>query len=276
MAQSRSTEVELQLLGLQMIVDQPSVMTVDRDRGTRAARIEREHHPGGPVRRHQLLEPGRLDVGRLYTLDDRRSRQARADRLAHKRAAAVASDRKRRGDTERVSTFQIAAECNHLLVILLDGNDFRSRQDRDPWLRSRVAEQKRLEIGLVDPVRRLWRWPPRIRAAGCRVARRAAGNFDTAEFDARRRGSISAIVGEVRRQSGVTQRSGHAKPAEYLHRTRRDVIALDAGWIARTTDFGDHDIYSARRQIHCRGKSDGARAHNQHLRPHSFPSSCMI
>jgi hypothetical protein len=42
------------------------------------------------------------------------------------------------------------------------------------------------------------------------------------------------------------------------------------------TDFGDHDVDAARRQIHCRRKSDRARAHNQHLSSHSFPSSCMI
>ncbi len=271
MAQSRSTEFELRFVGPQMIVDQPAVMAVDRNRGARAARVEREHHPRRLVGRHHLLELRRLDIGRLHALNDRRPRQVRTDRLPHQRAAAVASDGKGRRDTERPAAVEIAGQRNHLPVILRDLNDLGTRQDRDPRLGGGMTEQDRFEIDLVDPVWRLGRRPPRVGSAGCAVTGRAAGNFDATQLDARCRGPIGAVVGEVFGQTGVAQLCGHAEPTEYLHRARRDVIALDAGRIARAADFGDDDIDPARSQIHCRGEPHRARAHHQHLRPHPLP-----
>jgi len=108
-----------------------------------------------------------------------------------------------------------------------------------------MTEQDRLQIDLIDPVRRLRRRPPCIGAARGAVAGGAAGNLDPAELNARRGCPVGAVVGEVRGQAGIAQLRRHAEPAEYLHRARRDVVALDAGRIAGMTDLGNHDINAA-------------------------------
>ncbi len=261
--------VELRLVGPQMIMDQPAVVAVDRNGGAGTSRVEREHHPGRLVRAHQLLQLRRLDEGRLHALDHRRAGQAGADRFADEGAAAVAADHEVGFDAERVSTVEVATQRDHTIVVLLDIGDFRARQNGDARLSGGVAEQDRLEIDLVDPVRRLGRRPPGVGAAGGAVAARARGNVDTAELDAGRRGPIGAIVREVRGQARVAQLCGDAQPAEDFHRSRRDVIAFDAGRIAGVADLRDDDVDPARGQIHGRGQSHGPGAHDQHLCPHA-------
>ncbi|MET4477420.1 hypothetical protein ABIB66_001936 [Bradyrhizobium sp. F1.13.3] len=131
-----------------------------------------------------------------------------------------------------------------------------------------MAEQDRLEIDLVDPVGRLRRRPPGIGATSGAVAACARGNVDAAQLDAGRRGPVGAVVREICGQACVAQLCGDAEPAEDLHRTRRDVIAFDAGRIAGMADLRDHDVDPTGSQIHRRGQSDGPGAHHQHLCPH--------
>ena len=62
--------IEFGFMRLQVIVDQPSVSSVDRDSRAAAARIERQIHPGVFAGKHRQ-EIRRADTGRLHALDHR-------------------------------------------------------------------------------------------------------------------------------------------------------------------------------------------------------------
>src|ERR1700733_1993621 len=91
--------VELGFMRLEVIVDQPSVAAVDCDSCTAAARIERQHHPGGFIS-HEVLELWRFDQGRLYALHDRSAGERAADQFANPRFASVTSNQEGCGHTE--------------------------------------------------------------------------------------------------------------------------------------------------------------------------------
>ena len=119
-----------------------------------------------------------------------------------------------------------------------------------------MGEQHRFEIDLVDPVRRLRRRPPGIRAVLGREALGAARNFDARDFASEKRGAIDHVVGIIRRQSGVAHLLRDAEPAEDFHRTCRDVVRLDAGRLARRAGFQHDDVDAAPGQIHGQGQPD--------------------
>ena len=98
-------------------------------------------------------------------------------------------------------------------------------------MRAACANSTRLQVDLVDPVRRLGRRPPRIGPAGRGVAVAPAGNRDARQFDAGRGGADrTQSLGKSAGKSGVAQllargRGGGRSPSSA---PRRDCTSRSA------------------------------------------------
>ena len=235
-------------------MDQPFLAAVDRNHRAAAPRVERQRHPRGRV--HQSEQAGRVDIGRLHALDDRRSLQIGVDRLAHQRTRAVAADDEIGMNLRGGSGVEVADGRNDAVIAFAEILERGAVQDLKPVDGSGVREQHGFHVDLVDAVRRLGRRPIGIRPAGRGVAIAPAGNQDARELDAGCRGAVGAIVRVVGRQSGVAQLLRQPEPAEDFHRTRRDVVAFHARRLPGGACFHDGNRYSPRCEVHCQSESN--------------------
>ena len=132
-------------------------------------------------------------------------------------------------------------------------------EDPDARLRRGVREQQRLEVKLIDPV------PPfrgRPMAIGALLAADAAGarwQLDARQLGAQRRDAAGHVVAIFRRQAGVADFCRDAEPAENLHRSRRDLVALDVGRFAGPPCLDHRHIDAARGEVHREGEPHRAR-----------------
>ena len=125
-----------------------------------------------------------------------------------------------------------------------------------PGLRRGVREQDRLEVDLVDAVRRLRRRPPGVGAARCRCSGRARRDVDARQLGAGDRGAEDDVVRIVGRQAGVAHRLRDAEPAEQLHGARRDVVALHVRRLAARPRLEHHDARAAPGEVHRQRQAD--------------------
>jgi hypothetical protein len=130
-----------------------------------------------------------------------------------------------------------------------------------------MCEQQRLQVDLIDAVRRLGCQPPRIRAAGRTVSVAAARDGDACRLrlGAGRVDAIGDVVGKVGRQAGIAQAAGKSEPAVGLHRPRRDVVALYARRLPGGAALGDRHLDAACRQLHRQRQADGAAPDDEYL-----------
>ncbi|MCY1363065.1 hypothetical protein D9M69_498090 [compost metagenome] len=213
----------------------------------------------------QAQQRGRTEVGRLHAAHHVGAVQAGADLLAHRRAAAVATDEVLAADAHCAAVVQVHARGPHAVVVLLEVVDARAVADAQAGRALGMREQHRLEKDLVDAVRRLRRGPPGVGAAGGGVALAARGDRNARQLHARHGRAVGHVVGVVGRQARVAQRLRHAQAAEHLHRTRRHVVALHVGWLAAVADLGHQHVDAALRQVDGQRQPHGAGADDQHL-----------
>ena len=163
--------LEVSSSSLEVVVDQPFLAAVDRNHRAAAPRVERQRHPG----RRALIkaeQPRRADIGRLHALDDRRSLQIGADRLADQRTRAVAADDEigmNRATSAPSSRLRTVATTPSSSCAEIRRTAVRFRMSK-PGDRRGMREQDRLQVDLVDAMRRLRRRPTGIRSAGGGIA----------------------------------------------------------------------------------------------------------
>src|SRR4030095_604438 len=112
----------------------------------------------------------RTDVGRLHTLDFRRASEPGANRLADDRLATVAAHKIGAGDRYPLAAVEIAGNGGDAALVLGESLDCGAVENADARWGCSVREQHRLEIDLIDPVRRFRRWPLGVRPLGCGVS----------------------------------------------------------------------------------------------------------
>ncbi len=140
---------------------QPQLLAIDGDGIAGAPGIDRMAHPGRLALCFDHREqPRRADEGRQVSRNLRQPDEFRPDRLACQGAGAVAADGVAPPDREALIGVEVANGGDHLVFGLRDVLDLRAVENGDTRLRGRVVEQDRFEIELIDPVRRLGRWPP--------------------------------------------------------------------------------------------------------------------
>jgi fumarate reductase flavoprotein subunit len=105
-----------------------------------------------------------------------------ASRAPDGRAPAVTSNHVVGPDGEATATIQIARDRHDFIIPLLEALDLRPRQDPDTRIVPRALEKDRLQINLVDTVRRLRRGPPSVRTVGSRVSLCPAWDRDPRQF----------------------------------------------------------------------------------------------
>ena len=258
--------VEILLMLVEVIMDQPRLAPVDRHRVARAARIERQVHPARtPL--HHLQKARRADVGGLHALHHRVARQLRADDRAHPRSPAVATDQIARGERLGRAARQVAHGDGNAVRVLRRLDQLGLVADRDQRIGRRLREDQRLQIDLVDPVRRLRRRPPGVRPGEIRPALGARGDRDARDLmPPRHAGAIDAIVGIIRRQAGIANHVREAQPAERLHRARGDMVALHARRLAGLARLDDDRAHAAPREVQRHHQPDRAGAADDNLR----------
>lgn len=74
--------IKLGLVQVQVVLDQPVLLAVNRKHGAAAARVHGVASPGR-LAGYQAHQPGRADVGGLHALDDGCAFELGADLLAH-------------------------------------------------------------------------------------------------------------------------------------------------------------------------------------------------
>jgi hypothetical protein len=141
---------------------------------------EKVAQAGGLAR--ALQQVGCAEVRGLHAADHVGAGQRGADLLAHAGLAAIATDQVVAAQGQRFAAVQVHAAGDHAVVVLDQRVDPRAVQDRHPARGGRMGEQHRLQVDLVDAVRRLGRRPPGVRPAGGRVAVAPARNRDAREF----------------------------------------------------------------------------------------------
>ena len=228
--------LEVFLARHQVVVDEPGLVAVDREADAAAARVARVAAPGA-LAADEAEQLRRADVGRLHALDHRRAGEDRADRLAHQRSAAVAADQVARPHASSRAAVEVARRDRHAALVLHEAGRLAAVPDRHAGLRLGVREQDRLEVDLVDAVRRLGRRPPAVGAALVAVAGRARGDVDARQLAAgdrrcerrRRSGSPPAGRRRARRRRG---RGGGTAPS---FAPRRDCTSRSAARRARAS-----------------------------------------
>ena len=175
MEASRSTELEGFVFPVEVIVDQPFLPAVDGDHRAATARIERQRHPGGLA--HQAEQAGRMDIGRLHALDDRRSLQICVDRLANDRTRAVAAHDEIGMKLRSRRVIEVADGGNDAVVLLAEILERRAVQNLKSVDGSGMREKHGFHVDLVDAVRRLGRRPAGVRSTAWRYSDRAGRGF---------------------------------------------------------------------------------------------------
>ncbi len=204
--------VEVRLIVLEVIVDQPRLAPVDGVDGAAATRVERDVPPRGrPAHERQQL--WRADVTGLHALHDGIAHQPRANRAAHLGSSAIAPDEVARGEGQFFARVEMAGPRRHTIVVLREIREAGPIQDRDAGRRRGMVEKDRFEKDLVDPMRRLRGRPPCIRATRGGVAVAAAGDRDARQLPPDHRRAIGDVVRIVRRQPGVPELAARRRAA---------------------------------------------------------------
>jgi hypothetical protein len=103
-------------------------------------------------------------------------------------------------------------------------------------------------------------------AIGALLAANAAGarrQLDARQLGSQRRDAAGYVVAVFRRQAGVADLGGEAKPAENLHRARRDLVALDVRRLARTPRLDHGHIDTTRSEVDGECQPDRTAADHQ-------------
>src|SRR5690348_1740102 len=143
----------------------------------------------------------------------------------------IAADQVASEDFQRLAGGEILGAGYDPGFILHEVDDPRAAQDAQSGHRRSVREHYRLEIELVDTMRRFGSWPPGVRPARRRVALGATRNRNARELDPGRGSAKGDVVRIVCGQTSITHGADKAEPAEDLHRARGNVIAFHAGWL---------------------------------------------
>src|SRR5215470_11738135 len=127
------------------------------------------------------------------------------------------------------------------------------------WVRLRIrmhgcaaacAKQQRLEMELVDAVAPLRAGPVAVGALLAADSTGARRQLDARQLRPEHRHAHCYVIAIFRRQPGVADPVGQAEPAKNLHRTRRDLVALDVRRLAGTAGLGHGHIDAARGKFH--------------------------
>ena len=256
--------VEAGLLRPQIVVDQPGLAPVDREHVGAAPRVQRLRRPRR-LRPHPPDQRRRTDVAGLRAPHLRVACQCRPDLPPDLRVPAVAAHHIDAGDLQRLAAIQIFRRRHHAIGRLREPHHTRAIEQGHAVRRSGVIHQQRLQIDLVDPVRRFRRRPPRVRAARRRVTLGPARDRDARELDPGGRGAERDVVRVIRRQPGIAHRPRHAQAAEDLHRSCGDMIALHAGRLAARAQFRHRHVDATPRQVHRQRDADRPGADDQNL-----------
>ncbi len=225
----------------QVVVDQPSLATVDGHQVSCPLGVVEVAHPG--VRLGDPAEELRgADVAGLHALDHLLADQPGADGLAHQRSPTLATDQITRTDAEAIAGIQIGGAGGHALFVRVEAAEFGAVQQGDAAVAAGRLEQHGLQEDLVDPVRRLGRRPGAVRPRAVGVAIPPAGDVDPHQLETGRPGADDHVVGIVVRQARRPDRLHEPQPAEALHGARGDVIALHAGRLARLSPLDHHAV----------------------------------
>src|SRR5580704_6911508 len=92
----------------------------------------------------------------------------------------------------------------------------------NPLVATRQIGEQRIEINLVDTMRRLRRRPPTVRPVLVGVTIAPARDWDTREFNPGGRSAKRDVVGVIGGQPGVAHDADDAESAKYFHRAGRD------------------------------------------------------
>ncbi len=254
---------------------QPGLLPVDGEHRAAAPRVHRVVRPRRLARneRAQLRRP---DVGGLHALDHRSAFELGADLFAHRRGAAVAADHEAGAQRPGAAAVEVERGGSHTVVVLLEGRYLRAIEQRHAPQPGRVFEQDRLQVDLVDAMRRLGGRPPGVGALGLRIAIPSARNRNAGELDAGHRGAEHHVVRVVGRQSGIAQLLRDAEPAELLHRARGDMVALHVGRLGVAAHLGDEHGHAARGQIHRHRQADRAGADDEHVGGQCFLGHVVV
>ena len=233
---SRSTASKSSSLAIRWLWTSQVSLAVDREADAAPARVARVAAPGA-LAADEAEQRRRADVRRLHALDHRRAGEDRADRLADQRAAAVAADQVARPHGDVGAAVEVARRDRHAALVLHEPGRFAAVPDRHARLRFGVREQDRLEVDLVDAVRRLGGRPPAVGAALVAVAGRARRDVDARQLAAGDRGAKRDVVRVVRaagRRRG-RRRRGRGGGTAPSFAPRRDCTSRSAARRARAS-----------------------------------------
>src|SRR5204863_9423264 len=104
------------VLALEIIVYEPRLAAVNRIDVAAAARVEREHAPGG-WRREQADQRGRADERRLHALYDGVADELRADLPADNGASAIAAAQIACAQRERLAAVEVGETRENSVVL---------------------------------------------------------------------------------------------------------------------------------------------------------------
>jgi hypothetical protein len=123
-----------------------------------------------------------------------------------------------------------------------------------------MRAQDRLEVQLVDAVRRLGRRPVGVGTAARGVALGAARDRNARQLQAGDGRPEGDIVRKVRWQAGVAHLGDEAETAVLLHRSRGNVIALDVRRLVERARLSNQHLDAASGEIDRQRQADRAAA----------------
>ena len=248
--------LEVDLAGSEVVVHQPTRTTVDRVRRAAALGVENDGRPGRR-RPHLGGQPTHLDVSRLNPLNLS---------VACHRDSQLATD----GRSPTVAAHELAAahiECSTVgkrgdspgtVVVLPDPENLCLTDEGEAIPSHGVLLKDRLDVQLVDAMRRLGRRPPHVDTGVVAHAAGSPGDGDPSEVLADHRGPKRNVVWMFVRQPRGPEIRCHAQATEDLHRAARDVVALDGWWLPESPPVEHDDVDARVRQPHREGETDGS------------------
>jgi len=129
-----------------------------------------------------------------------------------------------------------------------------------------MRHQYWLKVNLIDPMRRLWGWPPCIRAFGCGVSPISRGNPYPSELDPSYGCNERNVVRVVSWEPGLSQFLCDAEASHDFHRPSRNVIAPDERELSQSSTLDDNDVDTSPSEIKSQCQADRTGADDQNLR----------
>ena len=138
----------------------------------------------------------------------------------------------------------------HSVLALFEAVRAHAVQDGHAGRPKGLMEQNRLQEDLVDPMGGLRRRPPAVRTAHIDVPLGPAGDVDPRQLEAGGAGAEHHVVRIGVRQARLADVGDESQATERLHGPGRDMVALDAGGLARRPLLDHYHIDPAPRQVH--------------------------